>query len=111
MNAAHRSHALTLAGACAAIAFGNGVAFAQSDQVRPPQLSGRYNVFVDFSKQTFNGVPTPMEAKTFVVEFTTHCDATGCVVRMDNSGDIARNPGAPAAFEYRWINGRWETRG
>lgn len=111
MTATLRPHALALAGACAAIAFADVVALAQSDQVRPPRLNGPYNVFVDFSRQTFNGAPTPMEAKTFVVEFATHCDANGCVVRMDNSGDSARNPGAPAAFEYRWINGRWETRG
>lgn len=104
------SNAISLAAACAAISFVVD-ALAQVDHVLPPPLNGSYNVFVDFSKQTFNGVPTPMESRTFPVEFTTHCDSSGCVVRMDNSGDSTRNPAAPAAFEYRWNNGRWETQG
>ncbi|MGA5462286.1 hypothetical protein [Mycobacterium sp. NPDC050041] len=84
---------------------------ARADRVEPVPAYGFYDVFIDFSKQTFNGVPTPMESKTFSVEFTTHCDVNGCVMRMDNSGDRARNPGAPAQFEYRWTNDRWETSG
>jgi hypothetical protein len=97
--------------AIAAIALSTLIPIAHADRVRPPPLYGFYNVFVDFSKQTFNGVPTPMDSKTFLVEFTTHCDINGCVARMDNSGDLARNPGAPPVFEYRWKNGRWETSG
>ena len=100
-----------LAGAVAAITLSTLIPIAHADRVRPPPLYGFYNVFVDFSKQTFNGVPTPMDSKTFLVEFTTHCDVNGCVARMDNSGDLARNPGAPPDFEYRWKNGRWETSG
>ena len=111
MTVAPRPYALALIAGCAAIAFVDVATLAQSDQVRPQPLNGLYNVFVDFSKQTFNGVPTPMEARTFEVEFTTRCDVNGCLVRMDNSSDSTRNPGAPAAFEYRWNNGRWETRG
>ena len=84
---------------------------ACAERVQPHQLNGSYNLHVDFSKQTFNGVPTPMDSKTFPVEYTTRCDASGCVVVMDNSGDLARNPGAPPVFEYRWKNGRWETSG
>jgi hypothetical protein len=84
---------------------------AHAERGTPPLLYGYYNVFVDFSKQTFNGVPTPMPAKTFLVEYTARCDADGCVVRMDNSDDLGRNPGAPTAFEYRWNNNRWETSG
>ena len=98
-------------GAFAAIAFSTVIPIAHADRVQPPPLYGFYNVSVDFSKQTFNGVPTPMDSKTFLVEFTTHCDVSGCVASMDNSGDRARNPGAPAVFEYRWKNGRWETSG
>lgn len=105
------SRAKTLAGAFAAIAASTAISVAHANRDRPPPLYGFYNVFVDFSKQTFNGMPTPMDSKTFLVEFTTHCDVNGCVARMDNSGDLARNPGAPPAFEYRWENGRWETRG
>ncbi len=100
-----------LAGGFAAIVLSTVIAMAHADRVRPPPLYGFYTMFVDFSKQTFNGVPTPMDSKTFLVEFKTNCDIDGCVVRMDNSGDHARNPGAPTVFEYRWENGRWETRG
>jgi hypothetical protein len=100
-----------LAGALAAIALSAASPIVYADRAQPPPLYGFYNMFVDFSKQTFNGMPTPMDSRTFVVEYTTRCDVNGCVVRMDNSGDLARNPGAPAAFEYRWKNGRWETSG
>jgi hypothetical protein len=82
---------------------------AHADRAAPPLLFGFYNVFVDFSKQTFNGMPTPMDSKTFLVEYTAHCDVSGCVVSMDNSDDLTRDPGAPPAFEYRWENDRWET--
>lgn len=100
-----------LAGPFASIALATVVPFAHADRIQPPLLYGFYNVFVDFSKQTFNGVPTPMDSKTFLVEFSSRCDAKGCLVSMDNSGDLTRNPGAPTAFEYRWSNGRWETTG
>lgn len=84
---------------------------AHADRPTPPLLFGYYDVFVDFSRQTFNGVPTPMPAKTFLVQYSAGCDVNGCVVSMDNSDDLARNPGAPVVFEYRWNNGRWETSG
>lgn len=42
---------------------------AHAERGTPPLLYGYYNVFVDFSKQTFNGVPTPMPAKTFLVKY------------------------------------------
>lgn len=86
-------------------------AVANADRAAPPLLYGYYDVFVDFSKQTFNGVPTPMPAKIFVVEYTARCDVNGCVVSMDNSDDLSRNPDAPPVFEYRWHNNRWETGG
>lgn len=84
---------------------------AHAERGTPPLLYGYYDVFVDFSKQTFNGVPTPMPAKTFVVAYTARCDVAGCVVSMDNSDDLSRNPGAPTVFEYRWNGDRWETGG
>ncbi|MCW5736048.1 MAG: hypothetical protein KIS73_18105 [Enhydrobacter sp.] len=98
--------------ACAAaVVLSTLISNAHAERPRPPPLYGFYSASVDFSKQTFNGVPTPMDSRTFPVEFTTHCDVNGCVARMDNSGDRARNPAAPAAFEYRWKNDRWETSG
>ncbi len=114
MSAAHRlaaSARFALAGAFAAIALSTVIPIVHADRVRPPPLYGFYDAFVDFSKQTFNGVPTPMDSRTFPVEFTTHCDVNGCVARMDNSGDLQRNPGAPKVFEYRWRDDRWETSG
>ncbi len=84
---------------------------ANADRGTPPLLYGYYNVFVDFASQTFNGAPTPMPSKTFLVEYAANCDVNGCVVTMDNSDDLSRDPGAPAAFEYRWAGDRWETSG
>jgi hypothetical protein len=84
---------------------------AHADRPAPPPLYGYYNLLIDFSKQTFNGTPTPMKPIAFPVPFTTRCDVNGCVVRMDNSDDHARNPGAPVAYEYQWNNDRWETSG
>lgn len=100
--------ALGAVGACSALV---ALPLAHADRVEPVPVYGFYDVHVDFSKQTFNGVPTPMESKTFPVEFGTHCDVTGCVMRMDNSGDQARNPAAPLEYEYQWHDGRWETSG
>ena len=111
LRAAALPRFVAFASTFAAVASSSVVPIARADRIRPPPLYGFYNVSVDFSKQTFNGAPTPMESKTFLVEFTTHCDVSGCVARMDNSGDRARNPGAPAVFEYRWKSDRWETRG
>ncbi|MBU9765820.1 hypothetical protein FR943_18480 [Mycobacterium sp. TNTM28] len=84
---------------------------AHADRAEPPPLYGHYDLFIDFSKQTFNGIPTPMNSITVPVEFTTTCDVNGCVARMDNSDDHARNPGAPVAYQYRWNTDRWETSG
>ena len=84
---------------------------AHADRVEPVPIYGFYTVSIDFSRQTFNGVPTPMNSVTYPTQFTTHCDVNGCVARMDNRDDQARNPAAPAEFEYRWNNGRWETSG
>jgi len=100
------SLAVFAAGAALAVA-----PVAQADRVEPPPMYGYYDVSIDFSKQTFNELPTPMTPITFPVEFTTQCDVNGCVVHMDNADDHARNPGAPLSYEYRWNNDRWETSG
>ncbi|WP_166905457.1 hypothetical protein [Mycobacterium sp. DL440] len=84
---------------------------AHADRVEPPPLYGHYNLLIDFSKQTFNGMSTAMNPITVPVEFTTNCDANGCVARMDNTDDHGRNPGAPVAYEYSWNGDRWETSG
>jgi hypothetical protein len=84
---------------------------AHADRAEPPPLYGYYNVFIGFSKQTFNGMPTPMDPITVPVQFTTQCDVNGCVPIWDNGADHARNPAAPLVFEYRWNNARRETSG
>jgi len=102
---------ITLAGAVVATVALIVSPVAYADRVEPPPLYGHYNLFIDFSKQTFNRAPTPMNSITVPAEFATQCDANGCLARMDNSDDHARNPGAPVSYEYRWNNGRWETSG
>jgi hypothetical protein len=84
---------------------------AHADRAEPPPLYGYYNLVIDFPQQTFNGTPTPMNPITVPVPFTTQCDVNGCIARMDNKDDHARNPGAPLEYEYRWDNDRWETTG
>ena len=112
MTARTRSAMKTmLVGALAASVLSIGSPVAHADRTEPPPLYGHYNLFIDFSKQTFNGMPTSMNPITVPVEFTTSCDASECVARMDNADDHARNPGAPMVYEYRWNNDRWETSG
>lgn len=102
---------ISLAGAVAVSAMSVVSPVAHADRAEPPPLYGAYNLFIDFAQQTFNGVPTPMDSKTFAAAFTTRCDGNGCVATMDNADDHARNPGAPAAYDYRWNGTRWETSG
>ncbi|PRC51056.1 hypothetical protein C6A85_66130, partial [Mycobacterium sp. ITM-2017-0098] len=54
-------------------------AAAHADRVEPVPIYGFYNVVIDFSRQTFNGVPTPMSSVSYPTEFTTQCDVNGCV--------------------------------
>ena len=84
---------------------------AHADRAEPVPIYGYYDVRIDFAKQTFNGVPTPMNPVTYPTDFATQCDVDGCVARMNNSDDQTRNPAAPLEFEYRWNNARWETSG
>lgn len=94
--------------ACAAVAVAPA---AHAERAEPPPLYGYYDVFIDFSRQTFNGGPTPMNPITVPVELSTRCDVDGCVARCDNEDDHARNPGAPLVYEYRWTGDRWATSG
>lgn len=100
-----------LAAACGASVLALTTPVAHADRAEPPPLYGYYDLFIDFSRQTFNGMPTPMDPITVPVPFTTGCDAGGCVARMDNSDDHARNAAAPTAYEYHWNADRWETSG
>lgn len=100
-----------LLGIFAAGAAAGVVPVAHADRVEPPPLYGYYNAFIDFSKQTFNGRPTPMNSLTVPVELTTQCDVNGCLARWNNEDDHARNPGAPLIYEYRWTGDRWATSG
>lgn len=102
---------ISLVGAAALSAMAIVSPVANADRAEPPPLYGSYTLFIDFAKQTFNGMPTPMDSKAFPVPFATHCDANGCVATMDNSDDHARNPAAPMSYEYRWSGDRWETSG
>ena len=102
---------ITLVGALAASASSIVSGVAHADRAEPPPLYGYYNVFIDFSRQTFNGKPTPMDPITVLVQFSTRCDVNGCVMRWHNDTENVRNPNAPSVFEYRWNNDRWETSG
>ena len=97
--------------AALAVAAGIAAPVAHADRAEPPPVYGYYDVTIDFADQTFNGTPTPMTSMTFPVEFRTLCDGNGCVMQMDNSDDHARNPGAPMAYEYRWVDDRRATSG
>jgi hypothetical protein len=101
----------TLVGAMAASVMAIASPIAHADRVEPPPLYGYYNALIDFAKQTFNGMPTPMNSITFPVPLTTQCDVNGCVARWDNADDHKRNPGAPLVYEYKWTGDRWETSG
>jgi hypothetical protein len=103
-EAVHKTLVIAVLTACGVV-----TPVAHADRAEPPPLYGSYDVFVDFARQTFNGMPTPMESKTFPVQFTTGCDGNGCIARWDNADDQARNPKAPLVYEYRWTNNRWET--
>ncbi|WP_458695247.1 Rv2253/PknI dimerization domain-containing protein [[Mycobacterium] appelbergii] len=65
----------------------SGEKFGQPARPEPPPLYGRYNLVIDFSKQTFNGMPTPMNPVTVPTGFSTQCDVNGCLARMDNTDD------------------------
>lgn len=103
-----KTFAVAVIAVCAALAASPS---AYADRAQPVPIFGFYDLSIDFSKQTFNNAPTPMNPITFPVELATNCDVNGCVVRMDNSDDHARNPSAPAEYSYQWVGDRWETSG
>lgn len=80
------------------------VSSARAEQLEPVPLYGNYNMYLDRSKQTFNGHPVATNRPLQQVEsFTTYCDVSGCVAHSLNK----RPP--PAFFDYRWTKGHWES--
>ena len=84
---------------------------AHADRAEPVPLYGYYDAFIDHTRQTFNGAPTPSEPSTQLGVFTTRCDTDGCVVEWLRETEIVQNPGAARLYEYRWNNNRWESSG
>src|ERR1700729_2724932 len=66
----------------------------------PQPLNGAYDTFLDHSKQTFNGQPRPSEPSIQPANFTTTCDASGCVAHWLLVDRLADNPNAPTVLDY-----------
>ncbi len=72
--------------------------------LEPVPLYGAYHMYLDRSKQTFNGHTVATDRPLTQTEnFTTYCDSSGCVARSPNK----RPP--PAFFDYHWVSGHWES--
>jgi hypothetical protein len=77
---------------------------ASANRPEPVPLYGAYNMYLDRSKQTFNGHVVATNRPLRQTEnFTTHCDSSGCVAHSLNK----RPP--PASFDYHWVKGQWES--
>lgn len=103
-----------LAGAAwpAVVATAVGVAIgstplAGADRPQPAPLYGAYDTFLDHAQQTFNGQPRASEPSIQPADFTTNCDASGCVAHWLLAGRLADNPNAPTLFDYQWATDRW----
>lgn len=82
--------------------------FAASHRSEPVPIYGSYNRDLDRSKQTFNGHLNPNNRPWKQKEdFSTTCDASGCVARTPN---LYAPPGSPKFIEYQWSNNRWELK-
>ncbi len=84
-------------------------AVAQADRVEPVPIYGYYSVYIDHSRQTFNGAPAASDPATQYGQFATNCDVNGCVAHWFRLTEIAQNPHAPAMYDYMWNNDRWES--
>ncbi|MDT5001515.1 MAG: hypothetical protein QOK12_3620 [Mycobacterium sp.] len=80
---------------------------AGADWAQPVPLNGAYDTFLDHSKQTFNGQPRPSEPSIQPANFTTTCDASGCIAHWLLVDNLIDNPNAPVLFDYQWVNDRW----
>ncbi|MGV0794886.1 hypothetical protein ABQE89_24125, partial [Mycolicibacterium sp. XJ1819] len=86
-------------------------AVAHADRAEPAPIYGYYDALLDHSQQTFNGLPAAAEPATQLGLFTTNCGVDGCVVHWLRETQINQSPDAPALFDYRWNNDRWESSG
>ena len=82
---------------------------AHADRPQPVPVYGYYDVFIDHSRQTFNGLPAPSDPSTQLGVFKTNCDLNGCVAHWLRLSDLVENPNAPALYDYTWNNNRWES--
>src|SRR4051812_27039835 len=82
---------------------------AAADRAEPAPLYGTYDTFLDHSQQTFNGMPRFSPPSIQSASFPPVCDASGCAAHWPRTTDLAENPNAPALFDYRWVNNRWES--
>lgn len=82
---------------------------ARADRAEPIPMYGYYSVYIDHSRQTFNGQPAASEPDTQYGQFSTHCDVNGCVAHWFRLTELAQNPNAPALYDYTWNNNRWES--
>jgi len=82
---------------------------ANADRPEPVPLYGTYDTYLDHSRQTFNGRPQPSDPSVQAAMFTTNCDDAGCIAHWFRLTDLTENPNAPALFDYRWKNDRWES--
>jgi hypothetical protein len=80
---------------------------AGADWSQPVPLNGAYDTFLDHSKQTFNGQPRPSEPSIQPANFTTTCDASGCIAHWLLVDKLTDNPNPPVLFDYQWVNDRW----
>lgn len=84
---------------------------ACASRTAPIPLYGFYDTYLDHSKQTFNGRPDVSPPSTQSASFTTVCVASGCIAHWLRLTELTENPNAPSLFDYRWVNGRWESKG
>lgn len=86
-----------------------GAPDALADRAQPVPIYGYYSVFIDHSRQTFNGAPNVSEPAIQYGRFSTDCTVDGCVAHWFRLTEIAQNPSAPAMYDYLWRGNRWES--
>lgn len=84
---------------------------AAADRAQPVPIYGYYSIFIDHSRQTFNGQPNASDPAVQYGQFSTDCTTEGCVAHWFRLSELAQNPNAPAMYDYTWNNNRWESTG